>query len=386
MASFCNKYFLEGPQFEEGKRAREGKHRWRRVVGLVLPAALVHFIWWPAMAMDGSWDMFVEKEGGTGPPRWYLAVTMMFGSLLAGATSEGGAAVAFPVMTLALGIPPPVARDFGFMIQSVGMVAASFVIVYTGVRVEWRGILFTTVGGVVGVVLYLQFVRLPPAFSKMCFVCTFGAFAVSLSWLNRHPSRKTFYLISEWNEQAPIVNRKSIALVFTGVVGGLLTGMSGSGLDIFSFAILTLLFRVSEKTATPTSVVLMGINSAVAFFYRQVVMGGVHHEAWGYFFVCIPIVVVGAPLGSVIGSYFHRLTLAYLVCILDFVQFVGALIVVRPWLHTNQGGATDAPALLCLVSVCVLFGCAFLFSALAKKGRRFVETPPPTTTAELTII
>ena len=62
MASFCNKYFLEGPQFEEGK----GKHRWRRVVGLVLPAALVHFIWWPAMAMDGSWDMFVEKEGGTG--------------------------------------------------------------------------------------------------------------------------------------------------------------------------------------------------------------------------------------------------------------------------------------------------------------------------------
>ena len=35
-------------------------------------------------------------------------------------TSEGGGAVAFPVMTLALGIPPAVARDFSLMIQSCG--------------------------------------------------------------------------------------------------------------------------------------------------------------------------------------------------------------------------------------------------------------------------
>ena len=35
-------------------------------------------------------------------------------------TSEGGGAVAFPVMTLALNIPPPVARDFSLMIQSCG--------------------------------------------------------------------------------------------------------------------------------------------------------------------------------------------------------------------------------------------------------------------------
>ena len=160
--------------------------------------------------------------------------------------------------------------------------------------------------------------------------------------------------------------------MLTGIVGGLLTGMSGSGLDIFSFAILTLLFRVSEKTATPTSVVLMAINSAVAFFYRQVIMGGVNSEAWGYFIVCIPIVVVGAPLGSVIGSYFHRLTLAYLVCFLDLIQFVGALVVVKPWLHKSQGGATDSPVLLCIVSTSVLLGCTVLFWTLAKKGEEYV--------------
>ena len=35
-------------------------------------------------------------------------------------TSEGGGAVAFPVMTLALHINPQVARDFSLMIQACG--------------------------------------------------------------------------------------------------------------------------------------------------------------------------------------------------------------------------------------------------------------------------
>ena len=51
----------------------------------------------------------------------------------------------------------------------------------------------------------------------------------------------------------------------------------------------------------------------------------------GVFCVCAPIVVVGAPLGSVLGSYVHRLVLAAFVYATDFVQLIGALIVVQPW-------------------------------------------------------
>ena len=47
---------------------------------------------------------------------------MVAGGLLGGATSEGGGAVAFPVMTLALGLHPDVARDFLFVTQSAGWV------------------------------------------------------------------------------------------------------------------------------------------------------------------------------------------------------------------------------------------------------------------------
>jgi len=49
-----------------------------------------------------------------------MSFTMIFGSMVAGATSEGGGAVAFPVMTLALKVPPSVARDFSLMCQSFG--------------------------------------------------------------------------------------------------------------------------------------------------------------------------------------------------------------------------------------------------------------------------
>lgn len=46
---------------------------------------------------------------------------MIIAMIVVGMTTEGGGAVAFPVMTLALNISPIVARDFSFMIQSCGI-------------------------------------------------------------------------------------------------------------------------------------------------------------------------------------------------------------------------------------------------------------------------
>ena len=48
---------------------------------------------------------------------------MIVGATVGGMTSEGGGAVAFPVMTLALGIQPSIARDFSLMIQSCGKIS-----------------------------------------------------------------------------------------------------------------------------------------------------------------------------------------------------------------------------------------------------------------------
>ena len=55
---------------------------------------------------------------------WPVTLTMVFGSFIAGATSEGGGAVAFPVFTKVLHIAPQDAKIFSLAIQSIGMVAA----------------------------------------------------------------------------------------------------------------------------------------------------------------------------------------------------------------------------------------------------------------------
>ena len=51
-----------------------------------------------------------------------ITIILLICNLFLGMTSEGGGAVAFPVMTLLLKIEPGVARDFSLMVQSVGKI------------------------------------------------------------------------------------------------------------------------------------------------------------------------------------------------------------------------------------------------------------------------
>lgn len=67
--------------------------------------------------------------------------------------------MAFPIMTLAFGILPAVARDFSFMIQSAGMSAAAATIALMGVQVEMHALLWATIGGVGGIIFGLEQVR-----------------------------------------------------------------------------------------------------------------------------------------------------------------------------------------------------------------------------------
>ena len=94
---------------------------------------------------------------------------------------------------------------------------------------------------------------------------------------------------------------KSTLLFFIiGVQGGCISSLTGTGIDILTFSFLTLYFGICVKIATPTSVVLMGINSLVGFLVKGTfIEGGIAPEAWNYLLVCIPIVIVGAPLGAI---------------------------------------------------------------------------------------
>lgn len=339
--------------------------RYRNIVAVFIPLLIVYSAWFPYMISTNSWHLFTDNIGEEEHPRWTLTIAMVFGSMIAGATSEGGAAIAFPVLTLALNVAPPVARDFSFLIQSVGMTAAAFSIWFMNVVVEWNAIVMCSIGGAAGVIFGLEIIDpvIQPAYSKMYFVSIWFSFAVSLFWVNYLPDRTVYTKLPTRTSEAYITWER-LVLLSCGFLGGIFSSIGGSGIDICSFAVLTLVFRVSERVATPTSVILMAGNTVIAFIYRRYAIDTVSPEVYNLWLVCIPVVVIGAPLGAVVSSHFHKSVLAGLIYALDTVQLIGALYVVQPWTHTH----TSSPIHLCVTSAVILLAGMIFFTLLAKVG------------------
>ena len=281
-------------------------------------ALVVWAVWLVLMSVTERWHLI--------PENLVMAATMVLGSFIAGSTSEGGGAVAFPVMTLALSIPPHVARDFALMIQSVGMTMAALTIVRTKVPIERRVLVPGSLGGAIGVVLSLEFISgvLTPAATKMFFVSLWLSFGVALMRIQRLHARTVKRTL-----HAPGLTDDLTFFAF-GIAGGIGSGLVGSGLDIVLFSLLTLTYRLDERIVTPTSVVLMGINAAVGFAWRGAFGDTpIPDEAWGYWWVCIPVVVVGAPLGARFAAGRSRAFLVGLLLVSIAAQFIGALLIVR---------------------------------------------------------
>ena len=282
----------------------------------LLIIVLVWATWTVLMWHGDRWQLFTEY--------WFMSVTMALGSFIAGASSEGGGAVAFPIMTLGFGMEPHVARDFSLMIQSVGMVAAALVIVFLRITVEWRAVLCAGFGGALGVVLGLELIAplLSASHIKVFFVSFWLGFGAALYWINRDREREVLTRIAAFGPASATL------LVAVGIVGGIVSGLTGSGLDIVTFAVLVLMFSLNEKVATPTSVILMAINTLIGFAWKETIGGGVAVDAWNYWWVCVPVVVVGAPFGARFIRDKSRHFVAGFLYFSIFVQYAWALVVI----------------------------------------------------------
>uniref|UniRef100_A0A914P933 Membrane transporter protein n=1 Tax=Panagrolaimus davidi TaxID=227884 RepID=A0A914P933_9BILA len=241
------------------------------------------------------------------------------------------------------------------MAENIGMSCAFFSLLFMKIRIEWRAIIYSFLGAIPGVIIGFETVDkiLSAPMKKMIFVSVWCSFAMSLYMLNCEKKRITTSLIQNFKPW------KIVILIFTGLIGGIFTSFAGSGVDICTFSAVTFLFRVSEKTATPTTVVIMALTSQFCFFYRGLVVADFDPLAFEYFKVCIPVVVFFAPFGSFLGSHFHRITLAWLVCILEIFAMIGFLATLPPW--------------TLLFSAVLIMFCGFiLFSLLADYGNRLM--------------
>ena len=267
---------------------------------LAIALLLVVIVW-------SAWLLLLG--GGAGwralADHWVVAVTMVAGSFVAGATSEGGGAVAFPVFTKLLAVAPADAKLFALLIQSVGMTAASVTILALKVRVDLQAIFWGSLGGIAGVAISLLAIApyAPPQEVRMLFTAMQAGFAAVLVMaMLRFDSRTAQARIVNWQARA--------ALLVAGLIGGMVSGLVGSGIDLVVFAVLTLLFRVSEKIATPTSVVLMAINAVSGSVIYVLAAGPPPTTVLGMWAAAIPVVVIGAPVGAWVCSRLRRVTIA----------------------------------------------------------------------------
>ncbi len=210
-----------------------------------------------------------------------VSLTMVFGAFVAGFTALGGGAVAFPVLTKLLDWSVADARQFGVMIQSVGMTSASILLLRThGAQLIDRRLLSYLVGCWTGALLSFFFLTLSPAATK----ALFSAFILTFALFN----------------VAQVSMRLSFndgLMATAGLVGGMLSHNLGSGADGIFFIAATFLFGQEIKRSiwqsiiimASTSILLAGTNLALAPISPLV--------AWGWVFAA-PVVVVFAAVGA----------------------------------------------------------------------------------------
>jgi uncharacterized membrane protein YfcA len=117
------------------------------------------------------------------------------------------------------------------------------------------------------------------------------------------------------------------------------------------FMVLTLAFGINEKISTPTSVVIMAVNSLVGFF----IYAGIRQEVgivWSYWLVAVPVAVIGAPLGAYVASIIKRDHLIVFIVFLLVIELITTL-----WL------VTLTPLMVVIVTVGVL-GCIIWFGLM----------------------
>ena len=258
--------------------------------------------------------------------RWAATLTMVFGSFIAGSSPEGSAAISYPIFTLLLKIPPPVARNFSFAIQSIGMTSASLLILGLHVKVDWRYIRYVTLGGVFGLVFGTYYVvpLISPIMAKLFFVSLWLSFGITLWRENRNPHRLVFEAIPDFQTS------DQVRLAVFGLVGGIISSIFGTGINIFTFCLVTIYYRLNEKVATPSSVIIMTIETLLGFFLHAQVLHDFNQESFELWLACVPVVVFFAPLGAFVITKLPREIIARLLYVILFVQFIGAMLVIRP--------------------------------------------------------
>ena len=250
---------------------------------------------------------------------WRMALVMILGSLVAGSTPMGGGAVSFPFLVLWLNVPPDIARNFGLVIQALGMTSAMIFIFCRRVRVQRSVLAWAVAGAAAGMLIGTVAVapRVPPNFVKLTFTCMWMSFAILTVVRNRELTA----ISGGRNVEGAAAMRSGLIV---GLVGGIIASIIGVGVEMALYTVLVLSYRSDMKIAVPTAVSGMAVASVMGVA-THLVIGDIPRDVVMKFLAAGPIVIFGAPIGTYILTLVPRIRMLYFISALCVLQFVFTL-------------------------------------------------------------
>jgi uncharacterized protein len=271
--------------------------------------------------------VFGADQWATVQSHWPIALSMAFGSYVAGSTPMGGGTVGFPVLVLFFGLPGSLGRNFGLAVQSIGMVSAMIYILSARRPVDWGTLRPALLGALVGTPLGAAWVApfIPDLWIKLLFAIVWCSFGVL--HLIKLPELVAAIGVSNrfrnWD--------RPIGLT-VGITGGIVASITGVGIDMMIYAMLVLLYRADLKVAIPTSVVLMAFASLVGIFSNYMLsrwnpsLYAIDPEVFANWLAAAPVVALGAPFGAIVVNLISRTPTLIVVSLLCISQFVWTVV------------------------------------------------------------
>ncbi len=111
-----------------------------------------------------------------------------------------------------------------------------------------------------------------------------------------------------WRERAPAEQRRLSTI--------------GTGENTILFMVLVLLFRLSEKVVTPTTVILMAKVSILGFLLHLVYMRDLSPLVMTYWTAAVPVAVLMGPLGALCCAHKSRQSVVVLLLALVSAELI----------------------------------------------------------------
>jgi len=277
----------------------------------------VWFLWLAAFYGVWSWLVFGQGNWDVVTAHWPIALSMAFGSYVAGSTPMGGGTVGFPILVLLFDLPATMGRDFSFAVQSIGMTSASIFILARRQPLAWAMLKGAMAGSLVGTPLGIFFIAplIPELWIKIVFAVVWCSFGVL--HLYRLGEIASHHGMTDFDERWDF----RVGLVLGVLSGATVAAVTGVGIDMVLYAALVLLCRADLKIAIPTSVVIMAFTSVLGIVVKNL-STGLQPGAFDNWLAAAPVVALGAPLGVFVVSLIGRKPTLFVVAVLCVGQFV----------------------------------------------------------------